>query len=64
MLEGIQFVTNAAGKRTAVLIDLERYRELWEDIYDILLTRERENEPRETLAEVKEMLIADGLLDE
>ena len=48
-LEGIQFVTDATGKRKAVMLDLERYGELWEDIYDILLARERENEPRESL---------------
>ncbi|HFQ94152.1 MAG TPA: hypothetical protein ENK32_09100 [Anaerolineae bacterium] len=64
MLEGIQFVTNRSGETTAVLIDLKEYGEIWEDIYDILLTRERENESRESLEEVEKMLIADGLLDE
>ena len=34
-LEGVQFVTDASGKRTAVMLDLDRYGELWEDIYDI-----------------------------
>lgn len=63
-LEGIQFVTDAAGKRKAVVLDLERYGELWENIYDILLARERENDPRESLEEVRQMLIADGKLDE
>lgn len=58
-LEGIQFVTDAAGKRKAVVLDLDRYGELWEDIYDILLARERENDPRESLEEVRQMLLAD-----
>ena len=30
MLEGIQFVTDTTGKRTAVLLDLDLYGELWE----------------------------------
>jgi len=64
MLQGIQFVTNSAGKKTAVMLDLEIYGELWEDIYDVLLARERENEPRESLEEVKKMLKADGKLDD
>ena len=63
-LEGIQFVTDSTGKRKAVMLDLERYGELWEDIYDILLAREREDEPRESLEDVRQILIADGKLDE
>jgi hypothetical protein len=64
ILEGIQFVTDATGKRKAVMLDLERYGELWEDIYDILLAREREDEPRESLEDVRQLLIAAGKLDE
>lgn len=56
MLEGIQFVTNSAGEQTAVLLDLTVYGKLWEDFYDILVARERENEPRESIENVKEML--------
>jgi hypothetical protein len=56
MLEGIQFVTNAEGERTAVLIDLKRYGELWEDFYDALLARQRADEPRESLESVREAL--------
>lgn len=63
-LEGVQFVTDASGRRTAVMLDLDRYGELWEDIYDILLARERENEPRESLEDVEKLLIAEGKLDE
>jgi len=63
-LEGVQFVTDASGKRTAVMLDLDRYGELWEDIYDILLARERENEPRESLEDVEKLLILKGKLDE
>ena len=56
MLEGIQFVTNAAGEKTAVLIDLKRYGELWEDFYDALIARQRADEPRESLESVRETL--------
>lgn len=63
MLEGIQFVTDITGKQTAVLLDLTIYGELWEDIYDVLLSQERADEPREPLEEVKQMLIAENKLD-
>ena len=62
MLEGIQFVTNATGEKTAVLIDLQRYGELWEDFYDVLLARQRADEPRESLESVRETLKQQGKL--
>lgn len=56
VLEGIQFVTNAAGERVAVLIDLKQYGELWEHVYDTLVAEERVDEPRETLEAVRDAL--------
>lgn len=41
------------GNKQAVLIDLGEHGELWEDIYDLLLAKSRESEPRESLEEVK-----------
>lgn len=61
-LEGIGFVTNAAGEQIAVLIDLKQHGELWEDFYDALLIRARADEPRETLEEVQEKLRQSGKL--
>lgn len=55
-MKGIEFVVDAAGERKAVLIDLSKHGELWEDFYDTLRAQERKQEPRETLAEVKEKL--------
>jgi hypothetical protein len=63
MLEGIQFVTNVEGERTAVLIDLKRYGELWEDFYDALIARQRADEPRESLESVREALEQQGKLN-
>ena len=50
------------GAKTAVLIDLRRNAELWEDVYDIALARERAAEPRESLAVVKRRLRRKGKL--
>ncbi len=44
-MKGIQFVVDEAGKKKAVLIDLEEWGELWEDFYDILVSQSRRNEP-------------------
>ena len=56
-IEGVDFVVDVAGERKAVLIDLRRHRELWEDFYDTLLVHERAGEPRESLAEVKKKVL-------
>jgi len=45
-LKGVQFVSDAGGQRTGVLIDLRRHRALWEDVYDALVVESRQKEPR------------------
>ena len=44
-MKGIQFVVDEVGKKKAVLIDLSEWGEVWEDIYDVLVARSREDEP-------------------
>jgi hypothetical protein len=55
-MKGVQFLVDEKGNRTAVLIDLKRNSELWEDFYDLALARDRESEPRESLETVKRRL--------
>jgi len=62
-MEGIQYVTNDKGQNVAVMIDLKKYGEVWEDFYDILTARARANEPREILESVKELLEKQGKLN-
>ncbi len=52
-MSGIQFVVDESGNHTAVLIDLKRIGDAWEDIYDILVSDERDNEPTVTWEELK-----------
>jgi PHD/YefM family antitoxin component YafN of YafNO toxin-antitoxin module len=59
-VEGIQFVTDDKGRKTAVLIDLKKYGELWEDIYDSLTAKRRAGEPRESIEDVREKLRQQG----
>ena len=44
-LKGVQYVTDGTGKRMAVLISLDEWGELWEDIYDVLVSHARKDEP-------------------
>ena len=56
-MEGIQYLTNKKGERVAVQIDLKKHGDLWEDVYDSLIARSRDKEPRETLSSVKKRLV-------
>lgn len=63
MMEGIRYVLNHKGKKVAVLIDLEMYGDLWEDIYDTIVARSRADEPKESLESVKRRLKRQGRLN-
>jgi len=63
-IKGVQFVTDGSGHKTAVLLDLREWGELWEDIYDVIIAKDRAGEPRMKLEDFEEELRRDGLLSE
>jgi hypothetical protein len=63
-IRGVQFVTDAEGRRVAVLLDLKEWGDLWEDIYDNMIADERACEPADTLEDFEAELRAEGLLGE
>jgi hypothetical protein len=63
-MKGIQFVTDADGRRVAVMLDLAEWGELWEDIYDNMIADRRAGEPGVSLEEFESELRAEGLLNE
>jgi predicted nucleic-acid-binding protein len=60
---GIQFVIDDKGNKSAVIIDLNKYSDLWEDFYDCLVARKRRKETRESLNSVKKRLQRAGKLN-
>ena len=61
-MKGIQYVMNDKGEKKAVIIDLKKHGELWEDFYDSIVTHLRYDEPRESLESVKNRLRKRGKL--
>jgi hypothetical protein len=59
---GIQYVTDEKGRKLAVQIDLKKYRAVWEDFEDVLVSRSRRHEKRIPLEKVKAGLIKSGKL--
>lgn len=55
-MRGVQFLIDDDGEKTAVLIDLKKNAQLWEDFYDIAIARSRAREPRESLESVRRRL--------
>jgi len=56
VMRGVQYLVNERGQRRAVVIDLKKQGELWEDFYDRALAESRRDEPRESLEAVKAKL--------
>ena len=52
-MKGIQFLIDDSGKRKAVQIDLVEWGEIWEDIYDVLVSMSREKEPSVSWEDLK-----------
>ncbi len=48
------------GKRTAIIVPIEEYQELLEDLQDLAVIARRKNEPTIPLAEIKRRLKSNG----
>ena len=57
IMKGVQFLIDDEGERKAVMIDLSVHSELWEDFFDAVVAKERQDEPRETLEEVRRKVL-------
>ena len=57
-----QFIVDAKGKKTGVILSLRRYRKLMEDLHDLAIVAERRSEEPISLEEMRRRLKKDGLL--
>jgi len=57
-----QYIIDESGQKTAVVIPLEEYEELLEDLHDLAIIAERRDEPTVSFDELKKRLRTDGLL--
>jgi hypothetical protein len=56
-MEGIRYLTDDQNRRVAVQIDLTRFGDIWEDIYDALVAASRSNEPTHDWQQVRDELL-------
>ena len=57
-----QFLVDESGKKKAVVLSLEEYEELLEDLHDLAIIAERKDEPTVSFHEIKKRLKVDGLV--
>ena len=63
MSQNIQYVTNQTGERTAVILPIDEYEELLEDLHLIRVAYETKDEARRPFNEVVEEMRAAGEID-
>ena len=57
-----QYVVDSKGRKTGVLLSLEQYKKLLEELHDLAMVAERRDEQPITLEELEHRLEKDGLL--
>jgi len=58
----IQYITDEDGNKTSVVMPVEEYQEILEDIQDLVAIAERKDEESVSLDKIKKTLKADGFL--
>ena len=58
----LQYVTNQAGEKTAVILPIDEFEELLEDLQDLAIVAERRGEPSVAHEELLAELKRDGLI--
>lgn len=61
---GPQFIVDEAGVKKSIVLPIDEYEELMEDIHDLAVIAERKGESIISLEELKNRLKADGLIQD
>jgi PHD/YefM family antitoxin component YafN of YafNO toxin-antitoxin module len=57
-----QYLVDSKGRKTSVLLSLEQYEKLMEDLHDLAIVAERRKEKPIDIEELKRRLKKDGLI--
>lgn len=63
MSRNVQYVTDERGERTAVILPIDEYEELLEDLHVTRAAEETKDEERVPWSQVKAELVSEGKLD-
>ena len=57
-----KYIVDEEGQKTEIVLPLEEYESLLEDLHDLAIIAERKDEPTISFEELKKKLHADGFL--
>ena len=57
-----QYIIDSKGKRKGVILSIERYEQMTEDLHDLAVVAERRNEQAISIEEMKQRLKRDGIV--
>jgi len=57
-----KYIVNEAGQKTDIILPMDEYEELLEDLHDLAVIAERKDESTVSFDELKRKLRADGIL--
>jgi len=57
-----QYIIDREGNKTAVILSIEQYEQMLEDLHDLAIVAERRSEQPVSLAKMQEWLQEDGIL--
>ncbi|MCK4579786.1 MAG: hypothetical protein KAU10_00450 [Dehalococcoidia bacterium] len=57
-----RYIVDEKGERTSVILPLNEYQEMVEDLHDLAIIAERREEPTVSFEKLKQKLKKDGLL--
>ena len=60
----VQYITDEGGQKKAVIMSIERFYQLLEDINDLAIMAERKDEPTISHQQVHNILKADGVISD
>lgn len=63
MSKNVQYIIDTEGHKTAVILPIEEYEQLMEDLHLGRVARESQQEPRRPFAEVVDEMRAAGEID-
>lgn len=57
-----QYIIDREGNKTAIILSIEQYEQMLEDLHDLAIVAERRSEQPISLAKMQEWLEEDGIL--
>lgn len=63
-VSGLRYIVDSSGNKVAVVVPIDEFNELLEDLHDLAVIAERRDEPTVSFEEVKKRLRERGIIQD